>query len=365
MKYSYEKVKEHLLGIIEKSEVDAPLPSEHQLCVELGVSRVTVRKALSQLQEERLIVKKRGKGAFVSAKPSFSGGRNIVVMSPWINCDGAPSSDQLSGRFHGRIITGIFEQAASSLTRLHMIPLAGAAGMLIREIEQCRADGVMLVVPNKNNVEILEGLRKSHIPVMLVNRVDDRGDFNYVAADYAGGAEKAVRHLIDAGQERIAFIGLDKDQSHILKRHEGYSAAFAKAGVKCPISSAFEMDVEINKPIATRSLSDALAAYLEKERPTALLTSTAAILQDILLPLVRKPGSGASFDYEIITFDELPDALPEKERIHEIHQPSLEEMGRMAMWTMDRILTGGVKRSECLIPLTVVFKGDGERGTGG
>jgi len=44
------------------------IPSEHELMASFGVSRITVRKALDNLEHERLIFKVPGKGAFV-AKP--------------------------------------------------------------------------------------------------------------------------------------------------------------------------------------------------------------------------------------------------------------------------------------------------------
>ncbi len=49
---------------------DDPLPSEHQLAGAYGVSRATVRKALSELQQEGLIYSLKGKGSFV-AKPKL------------------------------------------------------------------------------------------------------------------------------------------------------------------------------------------------------------------------------------------------------------------------------------------------------
>jgi GntR family transcriptional regulator len=45
------------------------IPSEHDLCGELGVSRVTLREALRELVRERLLVKVQGKGTFVSSNP--------------------------------------------------------------------------------------------------------------------------------------------------------------------------------------------------------------------------------------------------------------------------------------------------------
>ena len=47
---------------------DAPLPSEELLGKEYEVSRITVRRALSVLEQEGLITRKRGKGTFVSEK---------------------------------------------------------------------------------------------------------------------------------------------------------------------------------------------------------------------------------------------------------------------------------------------------------
>lgn len=48
---------------------DVPLPSEESLGKEYEVSRITVRRALSALEQEGIISRKRGKGTFVSEKP--------------------------------------------------------------------------------------------------------------------------------------------------------------------------------------------------------------------------------------------------------------------------------------------------------
>lgn len=353
MKYSYEKVKDYLCGIIEKSESGSLLPSEYDLCGTLQVSRVTVRTALAQLEEEHLIIRKKGKGSFVPEKNGLTSRNNIVVMSPYVNDDASPFSEQLVGSFHGKIISGIFEQAGISRTRLHIIPLEDSLQLLIREIEQCRADAVMLVVPNKNNWNIVEGLRKYHKPVMLVNRIDRKNDFNYVSADYAGGSENAIRFLVDKGHKRIAFLGLDRKQPHILERYEGYMAAMAKTGTDFSEIEPFEMDVDAKKPYNVQALSKEITDYLKKYRPTAVLASTSTIIEEVVLPVINGIGKRIPDDLEVITFDELLNTIPEKPFIHEIPQPSLVEMGRMAMWCMERIISGNIKKSEHLIPLSL------------
>lgn len=47
-----------------------PLPGEHQLAGQFGVSRVTVRRTLQQLEAEGLVVRRRGSGTFPAARPA-------------------------------------------------------------------------------------------------------------------------------------------------------------------------------------------------------------------------------------------------------------------------------------------------------
>jgi GntR family transcriptional regulator len=44
----------------------APLPSEHQLCELIGVSRVTLRRAVDELVKAHLLVRRQGVGTFVA-----------------------------------------------------------------------------------------------------------------------------------------------------------------------------------------------------------------------------------------------------------------------------------------------------------
>ena len=61
-----------LVGIIKRSistgalPVGALLPSEAELCRCLSISRNTVRQAIGELEDEGLVVRKRGRGTFVA-----------------------------------------------------------------------------------------------------------------------------------------------------------------------------------------------------------------------------------------------------------------------------------------------------------
>ncbi|MBJ3783107.1 GntR family transcriptional regulator [Devosia sediminis] len=62
------KAREHLLERIKSMKANELLPRERDLALELDISRSGLRQALSELENERVIYRVRGKGTYVSDK---------------------------------------------------------------------------------------------------------------------------------------------------------------------------------------------------------------------------------------------------------------------------------------------------------
>lgn len=69
------EVKDRLLELVDVLEPGEPLPSERALCIELGVSRPTVRAAVEELARDGLLVRRHGRG-------TFAGPRRISQVVP-------------------------------------------------------------------------------------------------------------------------------------------------------------------------------------------------------------------------------------------------------------------------------------------
>jgi GntR family transcriptional regulator len=67
----YDRVYRLIADAIESGELQPGdrIPAERALCEQLGVSRVTVRRAFRRLADDELIVSSAGRGSFVSATP--------------------------------------------------------------------------------------------------------------------------------------------------------------------------------------------------------------------------------------------------------------------------------------------------------
>ncbi|WP_308286853.1 GntR family transcriptional regulator [Actinomadura parmotrematis] len=80
-----DRVRRHLLDVIESAGPGTSLPSERDLAAELAVSRPTVRAAIEELVESGLLVREHGRGTFTSPRKitqRLSGGAADALAVP-------------------------------------------------------------------------------------------------------------------------------------------------------------------------------------------------------------------------------------------------------------------------------------------
>jgi LacI family transcriptional regulator len=99
--------------------------------------------------------------------------------------------------------------------------------------EQMRArhvDGFAVATAHRHS-PLLAAAAAEGLNVVLMNRVADGTGFPSVSADNELGARLAVAHLLAAGHRRIAALAGPQCLSTGQRRHQGFQAAMAAAGV--------------------------------------------------------------------------------------------------------------------------------------
>ncbi|MEC0258118.1 Arabinose metabolism transcriptional repressor [Paenibacillus sp. GM2FR] len=240
----YQMVKDYVLSQIENQEFtkDDRIPSESEFSKLLDVSSITVRKALSELVNEGVIYRVRGKGSFVASQAAVSEKTSNLVAFVISGVDLYDSSymqimrgiQSFLGQ-HGckliiEFVENDFEQERELILGLIQTELRG---LLIYSSDPEAAKGY------------LGEIRKKSIPFVMLDRSPSGYPVNVVTCNNHDGAYEAVEYLIQQGHRRIGFAAYDYHLSPEVDRYNGYCNAMSDASIPIPDSLLF-LDKELD-----------------------------------------------------------------------------------------------------------------------
>jgi GntR family transcriptional regulator len=243
------ETRERVLELIEELEVGEAIPSERQLGLDLGVSRLTVRAALDELVREGYLVRRRGAGTFVAQPKVQKGGIDITSFSDDMRARGlTPGSRTLelraipAGARLGRILHVSPSEPVIAVKRLRLAdgdPMAIellhvreslVPGLTARDLEQHSfyellatrfeipiVGGTQTVEPTVTNEEesFVLGV-PLHSPALLFERVTRAADgdvVEYTSSTYRGDRYRLVTEIGAGGHSPLqaaAITGLDQ-----------------------------------------------------------------------------------------------------------------------------------------------------------
>ncbi|WP_114210903.1 GntR family transcriptional regulator [Acidisarcina polymorpha] len=345
-----EKVQEDISS--GRYEPGQRLPSETELVRRYGASRMTVFRAMHELQTMGLVVRRVGSGTFV-AQSSTSKSHVFGLLIPELGqteifeviCKGMMESQNA---FRHSLLWG---NSASKESEKEAV-----AEQLCQHYISQKVSGIFFAPVEfssgrvRANHRVVEALDKARIPVVLLDRClepyPDRSKYDLVGIDNRRTAYQATEHLITVGAKRIGFIARPNSAPTVDARIAGFREAiqaYTQGAIRYAVNLGDASDPKFIK------------AILKKDRPDAFLCAndfTAGKLMRTLLSI----GERIPEDIRIVGIDDVKYAGLLPVPLTTQHQPC-RDIGRTALSVMlDRIANPDLPARDVLLGCQMVVR---------
>jgi GntR family transcriptional regulator of arabinose operon len=337
------------------------VPSEAELVRTFGASRITVGRAVRELQRAGLVERRVGSGTYVKGVQKIAGALSFGLLIP----------DLGETEIFEPICQGMM---ASPLAREHALvwgpstgsgpgpSVAGAdraerAWHLCRHYINRRVSGVFFapleLTPEKDdvNLRMADALDAAHIPIVLLDRTvvpyPRRGHYDLVGIDNRRAGYVITDHLLRGGCRRLAFVAMPNAAATVDAREAGYRDALYAASLPVDRSLIGRLDP------ADRT---ALDAFLRSARPDGIVCAndrTAAnVMQTLLRLRYRIP-----YDMRLVGIDDADYASLLPVPLTTLRQPTAQ-IGHAALAAMlDRISHPALPPRDILLHCELVVRG--------
>jgi LacI family transcriptional regulator len=184
-------------------------------------------------------------------------------------------------------------------------------------------EGILLVLPTAQE-GLLAEFESSTVPVVLINYWRKETQLPTVRGDNYEGSLAAVRHLIELGHSRIAFITGSSYTGQSQERQRGYQDALKQAGIRPLKSLVVQGDFT-----QSGGFEAARVLMAQPKLPTAIFAANDAMAFGVMDALKEK-GLRIPGDVSVVGFDDDPAANHVYPRLTTVRQP-LSEIGERAV----------------------------------
>ena len=221
----YLQMRAYLLELIERNR-QVPfyrLPSENQLAMKFGASRISAKHALDMLRDEGLICRQQGRGSYIAPIPAEDAAQApnreaMALIVPFTRT--IFMSDLMDG-----LREALNEQSLDLVT--FVTDNDQEQEMTYLRQAQERFKGILLFPCTlaRYHEEVLR-LVLNRFPLVQIDRYLPGLNLSCVSCDHKMATYRAVKFLREKGHRRIGFVGHMKDHaSSVALRLKGFDLA--------------------------------------------------------------------------------------------------------------------------------------------
>ena len=220
-----------------KYSVGQRLPSEHELVKVFGTSRVTVNRALRELQLTGLIARRAGSGSYVS--PNSVKTYTFGLLIPELGrteifepiCRGMAEAKEAGHHalLWGKTLADSGSEQADVESLCRQLTSKSVSGVFFAPLE---------LTPEKDavNREIASRFERAGIPIVLLDRdlepYPNRSQYDLIGIDNRRAGYVITEHLISAGAKRPVFVGRPGSAPTVDARIAGFREAILDNGLE-------------------------------------------------------------------------------------------------------------------------------------
>ena len=322
----------------------ALMTTEEELRRRFQVSRQTVRQAIALLEDDGLVVRRRGSGTYVKHGPRRHGETLTVgVVTTYITDYIFPS-----------IVRGIEHVLSANDCMMHLSATYNRADherVILQRALEHGVDGLIIegtktALPNPN-MALYRALKEKNIPFVFINgSYPQLRDCVQVVMDDYGGGELAAQTLLDRGFTRIGGIfKRDDRQGH--ERFRGVCECLARAGQSLPDDRVCWFGTESRGALFQTGETAGLVTDIAGGRgPEAVVCYNDEVALELCAAL-RERGCKAPRDVSVISFDNSAFAGLAHPALTTLNHPK-DDFGALAARKLLRMMAGEREESAVL-----------------
>ena len=195
----------------------------------------------------------------------------------------------------------------------------------IQNLSRSQVEGIIISLSRETvNFDHLTRLQRRGIPLVFFDRDSDEIDASKVMVDNEQSAYEAVKHLIENGCKRIAFLAGPINVSVSNQRRLGYLRALEEAGIQADANLIIHSDY-----FQDSAISKTHQLMKEVNRPDGILVVSDRLAIGVLIAL-RELNISVPDEVNMVSFNNEPICSLISPTISSISQP-LEEIGRLSV----------------------------------